>query len=189
MQPPPAPLLKDLDSFTEGTARGSFDFSLRSQSSTEQLIGSAPQPEPLPPVSVAFSLDDPCRSIEVWRDDVLTSTQPNPTIGGADGSPETPRGAGSTPSAPHMELRETRALKRHLSATSVDVDYERGRRLTRHRVDTSMGRLWNVSPMGSLYGSVHESPVQEVGGTSSRCAFMEVENFTEAPVRPSSAPP
>ncbi|KAF8267540.1 hypothetical protein EI94DRAFT_1311506 [Lactarius quietus] len=63
IQPPPAPLVKDMDSFSEGTAQGSFDFTLCSDPGDAQA-----------PPSVAFSPDHPTLSIEVWRDDVSRST-------------------------------------------------------------------------------------------------------------------
>lgn len=55
---PPAPLLKDLDSFSEGTAIGSFNFS----DTSEQDAGLR---------SLAFSPSHPRRSIEIWRNDVF----------------------------------------------------------------------------------------------------------------------
>ncbi|KAH9973827.1 hypothetical protein BGW80DRAFT_225533 [Lactifluus volemus] len=63
IQPPPAPLIKDMDSFSEGTAQGSFDFTLCSDSADTQV-----------PPSVAFSPGHPTLSIEIWRDDVVRST-------------------------------------------------------------------------------------------------------------------
>ncbi|KAI0313285.1 hypothetical protein OF83DRAFT_564384 [Amylostereum chailletii] len=54
--PPPAPRLKDLDSFSDGTALGSFNYSLASEHDI--------------PMSVAFSPANPMRSIETWRTDV-----------------------------------------------------------------------------------------------------------------------
>jgi hypothetical protein len=63
IQPPPAPLVKDMDSFSEGTAQGSFDFTMCSDSGDAQA-----------PPSVAFSPGHPTLSIEVWRDDVNRST-------------------------------------------------------------------------------------------------------------------
>ncbi|KAH9171313.1 hypothetical protein EDB89DRAFT_1971906 [Lactarius sanguifluus] len=62
-QPPPAPLVKDMDSFSEGTAQGSFDFTMCSDPGDAQA-----------PPSVAFSPDHPTVSIEIWRDDVIRST-------------------------------------------------------------------------------------------------------------------
>jgi hypothetical protein len=52
-----------MDSFSEGTAQGSFDFTLCSDPGDAQA-----------PPSVAFSPDHPTLSIEVWRDDVSRST-------------------------------------------------------------------------------------------------------------------
>ncbi|KAH9962915.1 hypothetical protein BC827DRAFT_180148 [Russula dissimulans] len=63
IQPPPAPLIKDMDSFSEGTAQGSFDLTMCSDH------GEAPVPR-----SVAFSPHHPTLSIEIWRDDVVRST-------------------------------------------------------------------------------------------------------------------
>jgi len=63
IQPPPAPLIKDMDSFSEGTAQGSFDFTMCSDHGDIQA-----------PRSVAFSPGHPTHSIEIWRDDVVRST-------------------------------------------------------------------------------------------------------------------
>ena len=63
IQPPPAPLIKDMDSFSEGTAQGSFDFTMCSDHGDIQA-----------PPSVAFSPGHPTLSIEIWRDDVVRST-------------------------------------------------------------------------------------------------------------------
>jgi hypothetical protein len=63
IQPPPAPLIKDMDSFSEGTAQGSFDFTMCSDQGDAQA-----------PPSVAFSPGHPTLSIEIWRDDVVRST-------------------------------------------------------------------------------------------------------------------
>jgi len=52
-----------MDSFSEGTAQGSFDFTMCSDH------GDAPAPP-----SVAFSPGHPTLSIEIWRDDVVRST-------------------------------------------------------------------------------------------------------------------
>ena len=52
-----------MDSFSEGTAQGSFDFTMCSDPGDAQ---------PLP--SVAFSPGHPTLSIEIWRDDVIRST-------------------------------------------------------------------------------------------------------------------
>jgi len=63
IQPPPAPLIKDMDSFSEGTAQGSFDFTMCSDHGDAQA-----------PPSVAFSPGHPTLSIEIWRDDVVRNT-------------------------------------------------------------------------------------------------------------------
>lgn len=63
IQPPPAPLIKDMDSFSDGTAQGSFDFTMCSDAGDAQA-----------PPSVAFSPSHPSLSIEIWRDDVIRST-------------------------------------------------------------------------------------------------------------------
>jgi len=59
---PAAPLLKDLDSFSQGTGLGSFDFSLNE--GYDDLLSSS---------SVAFSPTQPEASIESWRLDVSRS--------------------------------------------------------------------------------------------------------------------
>jgi len=63
IQPPPAPLIKDMDSFSEGTAQGSFDFTMCSDHGDAQALP-----------SVAFSPGHPTLSIEIWRDDVVRNT-------------------------------------------------------------------------------------------------------------------
>ncbi|KAH9981627.1 hypothetical protein BJV74DRAFT_78892 [Russula compacta] len=72
IQPPPAPLIKDMDSFSEGTAQGSFDFTMCSDRGDAQV-----------PPSVAFSPGHPTLSIEIWRDDVVRST----AVGWEEGHP------------------------------------------------------------------------------------------------------
>jgi len=52
-----------MDSFSEGTAQGSFDLTMCSDHG-----------EALVPRSVAFSPTHPTLSIEIWRDDVDRST-------------------------------------------------------------------------------------------------------------------
>ncbi|KAI0277948.1 hypothetical protein BGY98DRAFT_976904 [Russula aff. rugulosa BPL654] len=67
IQPPPAPLIKDMDS--------SFDFTMCSDHGDGQV-----------PRSVAYSPSHPTLSIEIWRDDVVRNT----TVGWQEGHP--PRG-------------------------------------------------------------------------------------------------
>jgi hypothetical protein len=74
IQPPPAPLIKDMDSFSDGTTQGSFDFTMCSDHGDGQVR------------SVAFSPTRPTLSIEIWRDDVVRNT----TVGRQEGYP--PRG-------------------------------------------------------------------------------------------------
>jgi hypothetical protein len=52
-----------MDSFSEGTAQGSFDFTMCSDHGDAQA-----------PPSVAFSPGHPTLSIEIWRDDVVRNT-------------------------------------------------------------------------------------------------------------------
>jgi len=75
IQPPPAPLIKDMDSFSDGTTQGSFDFTMCSDHGDGQV-----------PPSIAFSPSHPTLSIEIWRDDVVRNT----TVGWQEGHP--PRG-------------------------------------------------------------------------------------------------
>lgn len=72
IQPPPAPLIKDMDSFSDGTTQGSFDFTMCS----DHGGGQAPR-------SVAYSPSHPTLSIEIWRDDVVRNT----AVGWQDGHP------------------------------------------------------------------------------------------------------
>jgi len=71
-EPPRAPLLKDLDSFTEGSAVGSFNYSLDSGSKRDKDDEQVRIDDGAG--SVAFSLDDPVQSIEIWRRDVISRT-------------------------------------------------------------------------------------------------------------------
>lgn len=78
IQPPPAPLIKDMDSFSDGTTQGSFDLTM----SSDHGDGQVP--------SVAFSPSHPTRSIEIWRDDVVRNTtverqEGHPSRGDEDG--------------------------------------------------------------------------------------------------------
>jgi hypothetical protein len=75
IQPPPAPLIKDMDSFSDGTNQGSFDFTMCSDHGDGQV-----------PRSVAYSPSHPTLSIEIWRDDVVRNT----TVGWQEG--RLPRG-------------------------------------------------------------------------------------------------
>jgi len=70
IQPPLAPLIKDMDSFSDGTTQGSFDFTMCSDHGDGQV-----------PPSVAFSPSHPTISIEIWRDDVVRNT----TVGSQEG--------------------------------------------------------------------------------------------------------
>lgn len=144
---PPAPKLKDMDSFTDGTGAGSFDYTLYSQGSeslSDVGVGitqphSHSNPTELsvnvgaigevyiggssPTGSVAFSPEAPVRSIEVWIDDVQTS---HPVV--AHPHP---------PPLPHHHHYDypideyeypPRGVKRHLSWTS-DLDPSREDRI------------------------------------------------------------
>ena len=78
IQPPPAPLIKDMDSFSDGTTQGSFDLTMCSDPGDGQVR------------SVAFSPTRPTLSIEIWRDDVVRNTtvgwqERHPPRGGEDG--------------------------------------------------------------------------------------------------------
>lgn len=101
-----------MDSFTDGTYAGSFDFSLYS---LDDLAPSYSQLD-IKPVSqsLAFSPEEPLRSIETWREGVLTSTGLPPHDGyrGIDGDVEC-----SSESAGQGDLGP-RGIKRHLSWTS-----------------------------------------------------------------------
>jgi hypothetical protein len=79
IQPPPAPLIKDMDSFSDGTTQGSFDLTMCSDHDDGQVR------------SVAFSPTRPTLSIEIWRDDVVRNTtvgwqERHPPRGDDDGS-------------------------------------------------------------------------------------------------------
>ncbi|KAI9509016.1 hypothetical protein F5148DRAFT_812471 [Russula earlei] len=102
IQPPPAPLIKDMDSFSEGTAQGSFDFTMCSDHA-----------EAPPPLSVAFSPDHPTLSIEIWRDDVVRST----TVGWEEGHPRNDEDANI--------FEEPATKRRRLSLFSPATEEER----------------------------------------------------------------
>jgi hypothetical protein len=140
LQPPPAPKLKDMDSFTEGTAVGSFDFSLRSSCSSEHLSNRPfRDPPPLNPSSL-----DPCaREIEMWRDEVLLSTLPGPET--ADDTAYCESSIGP-PTSRIWRGAQSRPPKRQLSSTSLDTDHRRGRKLSRLGGGVFRSRSWNVSP-------------------------------------------
>lgn len=61
---PPAPVLKDLDSFSDGTGLGSFDYSLTSDHGIADRR----------PTSLAFSPAHPEESVVLWRNDVHRCT-------------------------------------------------------------------------------------------------------------------
>ena len=65
-------MIKDMDSFSEGTTRGSFDFTMCSDNGDGQALP-----------SVAFSPRHPTLSIEIWRDDVNQNT----AVGREEGNP------------------------------------------------------------------------------------------------------
>lgn len=62
--PPPTPVLKDLDSFSEGTGHGSFDYSM---ASGQGLVDQRP-------ASLAYSPAHPEESVIMWRNDVHRCT-------------------------------------------------------------------------------------------------------------------
>ena len=136
--PPPAPMLKDMDSFTEGTAVGSFDFSLRSSWSSENFPDRPPQPSPPKP------------EIESWRTNVLMSTSSSSFASSSasrtafgdddDGDDDDDDGGDHATDISYehsldpasWQATPTRAPKRQLSYTSVDGEHSRGRKLIRH---------------------------------------------------------
>jgi hypothetical protein len=128
-----------MDSFTEGTAVGSFDC-LRSSCSSEHL------PE-------RSHSDPPAREIEMWREEVLMSTLPSE---GDDMSylPDSISEHSLDPAlSTSWQVTPTRAPKRQLSSTSVDGDCVRGRKLSRHgRGGMPTARLYNHPLRRSLSG-------------------------------------
>src|SRR5277367_2658131 len=74
----------------------------------------------------------------MWRDDVLLRTHSTlpPITAGLEsdpdiGQPVIPPIKSTPPSSSSLYTPQTRAPKRHLSSTSLDVDYIRGRKLSR----------------------------------------------------------
>ncbi|TFY58979.1 hypothetical protein EVG20_g7956 [Dentipellis fragilis] len=122
MDPPAAPRLKDMDSFSDGTALGSFIYSLTSEHDT-----------------VAFSPTHPTRSIEIWRDDVFhsladddnddcdsharTHDRPRPAaLHPEEPSTKRRRVQFSIPACPSVERLDTaQAIRRRQSCPAVDV--------------------------------------------------------------------
>ena len=68
LAPPGAPLLKDLDSFTEGSSVGSFDFSLPPSPSSPNTYYQPERAFPMAP-----DPQDLTHAIETWRDGVIMS--------------------------------------------------------------------------------------------------------------------
>ncbi|KAA1474974.1 hypothetical protein DENSPDRAFT_841666 [Dentipellis sp. KUC8613] len=125
MDPPPAPRLQDMDSFSDGTALGSFTYSLTSEHDT-----------------VAFSPTHPTRSIEIWIDDVLrsladdddddsddrdsharTHDRPRPSaLHPEEPSTKRRRVQFTLPAGPSVERLDTaQAIRRRQSCPAVDV--------------------------------------------------------------------
>jgi len=177
IQPPPAPRLKDMDSFTEGTAVGSFDISLRSSCSSEQLSGRSY----LDAATVRSSCSRERLSagpylnpeIELWRDEVSLSTSSELSPLPIDMSSQ--QDMTSEPSIPSpaftsWQTSQTRAPKRHLSSSSLD-DSNRGRKLRRGG-GVFMLRFSNVSPAGSLRGEEPKDDHDRPSRSSSTPVFL-----------------
>jgi hypothetical protein len=177
IQPPPAPRLKDMDSFTEGTAVGSFDISLRSSCSSEQLSGRS--------YFDAQTVRSSCSrerlsagpylnpEIELWRDEVSLSTSsellPLP-IDISSQQDTTVESSVPPPAFTSWQTSQARALKRHLSSSSLD-DCNRGRKL-RRGCGVFMPRFSNVSPTGSLRGEEQEVGHDRPSRSSSTPVFL-----------------
>jgi hypothetical protein len=149
--PPPAPMLKDMDSFTEGTAVGSFD-SLRSSWSSENFPERPSNPSP------------PTPEIESWRTNVLMSLEsmPGPSFAstsasrapfdddsddeeGDDYDHATDISYEHSLDPASWQATPTRAPKRQLSYNSVDGEHRRGRKLIRHSAPIFSSRSCNRS--------------------------------------------
>jgi len=87
IQPPEAPVMKDLDSFTEGTGKGSFDSILDEAAGDEGDLVYHPDDANL----LALGLLDPSvsHSIEMWREEVSGHSVGAPSLGVTD-LPEDP---------------------------------------------------------------------------------------------------
>jgi hypothetical protein len=120
--------------------------------------------------SVAFSLEEPVRSIEVWRDDVLTSMQHDPiemgfsfninnSGGVSDFEGYVLNGSAATSSTTvnvNATLRSNRPrlLKRHISLLSVETDYQKRKHAKRWR--NYLSRVQTIPSTGP--GSASHSP-------------------------------
>ena len=123
LQAPGAPLLKDFDSFTEGSRAGSFDFlSSASGDLCYPINASATEMMGEPSNSVGFTVDDlthlgdddTCVSIEEWRVNVALDT-PSDQIGSSVSSSTTAK----RPRSPTPEVvRRIRPRARSLSSAS-----------------------------------------------------------------------
>jgi hypothetical protein len=176
---PPAPKLQDMDSFTDGTGVGSFDFSLYS---SQEDLSSPSQLNIIPdPASKTFQPEPPLRSIENWRDTVLTAS-----------GIET---QGVAVACEH-EIYGTpgpRGLKRHLSLIQSDGEdrYDRGAERARGRWAASMAQhVGNYD-----YAFLDEAPHAECDDTDDLYYRSDDEEAgcvwdeTNIPLRPASAPP
>jgi hypothetical protein len=141
---PAAPLLRDLDSFTDGTTAGSFDFSLPPDSPR------IPFRQLEPDDSLPLCGEDPAPySIETWREDVLLSA-------GHDEGYE-------------VESRDSsRGVKRHRSCAFSEGGYDEQLR-TR---DTCQGSPIRWACRGNCQSVERQEYPQRFPGTQGRCACM-----------------
>ncbi|KAH9478496.1 hypothetical protein JR316_0008951 [Psilocybe cubensis] len=120
--PPNAPLMKDLDSFTEGTGQGSFDFPLASGPDepprlplifhpTENFVA-AGDISPTIPSPLALDLlpspSDPTDAVLAWRESVSATSEEFPPTSSDSPSPPKKRRRSFTQDSDNQE-RRTRA--------------------------------------------------------------------------------
>lgn len=148
--PPGAPLLKDFDSFTEGTGKGSFD-SIPA-ASTDEFGGPLPQINTL-----SLSLlppHDNSLSIELWREEVYYHSPTAPLSFPTEEQPCDSRSSTSPPTKRPRSLAsddEVRRIRRraHSDACQQTVVYmERKRSLPSMSMAYDSGQQWfhSVSP-------------------------------------------
>ncbi|KII87914.1 hypothetical protein PLICRDRAFT_651871 [Plicaturopsis crispa FD-325 SS-3] len=166
--PPATPMLKDMDSFTEGTHMGSFDFIMDDAPSHEAHF-----------FHPTLSLNRASDSIEMWRDDVSRNMD---TDHEHDPSPN-PHDHAALPHA------RPRALKHSVSATlggagGVDVAPARQRRFECVHDSLLLGIPVTVIPRQSTW-DLYEL----ARGPSSRSAYRFSESRPARKHRSFSAPP
>ncbi|KAG7094852.1 hypothetical protein E1B28_005660 [Marasmius oreades] len=153
-EPPGAPLIKDLDSFTEGTGKGSFD-SIPA-ASTDQYGG------PLPQINIlSLSLLPPhntSMSIELWREEVYlyspTAPQPFPS----EEHPFDARPSSSPPNKRPRSLASDDEVRRIRRRSHSDVCQQVVIYMERKRSLPSIGTAYDSGQHQRFHSVPHPAP-------------------------------